>query len=135
MVTAIGFFHGVEVTKERAIELIATLGAGVGLRELARQVLKLIPGYGQAVSASIAFGGTVALGEAANLWFKSSVSVDVEDLKDVFKATAEYARKEYKRHSEQERVKAKVEGLRKQLESGDLTKEDFARELAELEED
>ena len=75
MVTAIGYFHGVEVTTERATELIAVMGAGVGFREAARQLAKLIPGYGSAVSATIAFAGTVALGEAANVWFKRQMKI------------------------------------------------------------
>src|SRR5438477_4736433 len=70
MVATIGYFHGIEVTPDRAAELMGVMGAGVGLREAARQLVKWVPGYGMAVSASIAFAGTVALGEAANVWFK-----------------------------------------------------------------
>ena len=42
---------------------MGVMGAGVGLREAARQLVKLVPGYGLVVSAGIAFAGTVALGE------------------------------------------------------------------------
>ena len=64
------------------------MGAGVGLREAARQLVKLVPGYGMVVSASIAFAGTVALGEAANLWFLRKMKVDAQDLKELFTRTA-----------------------------------------------
>ena len=95
MVATIGYFHGVEVTAERASELLGVMGAGVGLREAARQLVKLVPGYGMVVSASIAFAGTVALGEAANLWFLRKMKVDAQDLKELFTRTAESAKREY----------------------------------------
>src|SRR6266542_1612487 len=60
MIATIGYFHGVEVTADRAAELMGVMGAGVGFRETARQLIKLVPGYGLVVSASIAFAGTVA---------------------------------------------------------------------------
>lgn len=135
MVVNIGFLHGIDMfqVKERIPEFIATLGAGVGLREAARQVLKLIPGYGQVVSASIAFAGTVALGESANVWFKSNMKVDVSELQSVFKQAEEQAKKNYKRHSkESQEVKKRVETLRKLLEDGVITQEEFDRKLAEL---
>ena len=100
MVVTIGYFHGAEISTERILELIVTLGAGVGFREAARQLIKLIPVYGQVISASIAFAGTVALGEAANVWFKTKMKMDVEELKSVFQRKAEQAKKEYGEHAE-----------------------------------
>ena len=50
-------------------ELAATLGAGLGLRALARELLDLAPGAGWAVRGAIAYGGTRALGEAARIRF------------------------------------------------------------------
>ena len=81
MVTAIGYLHGIEVTSDRAAELMGVVGAGIGFREAARQLVKLVPGYGSAVSAAIAFAGTVALGETAHLWFKRQMKVDASDLR------------------------------------------------------
>jgi small GTP-binding protein len=95
MVATIGYFHGVEVTAERATELMGVMGAGVGLRETARQLIKLVPGYGLVVGAGVAFAGTVALGEAANLWFLRKMKVDAQDLKELFLRTATKAKEEY----------------------------------------
>jgi small GTP-binding protein len=134
MVVTIGFFYEAEMSTERILELIATLGAGVGLREAARQLVKLIPGYGQVISASIAFAGTVALGEAANVWFKNKMKMDVEELKAVFQRKAEQAKKEYAEHAEQENeLRQKIEDLREQLQTGKISQEEFDRKLAELE--
>jgi GTP-binding protein Era len=95
MVAAIGYFHGIPVTRERALELLGILGAGFGLREAARQLVKLIPGAGSVISAGVAFGGTVALGETANLWFKRQMKVPADELRKIFKETAAKARREY----------------------------------------
>lgn len=55
---------------ERLPELAATLGAGLGLRALAREVLGVVPGAGWAVKAGVAYAGTRAVGEAARLRFE-----------------------------------------------------------------
>lgn len=101
MVATIGYFHGVEVTAERATELMGVMGAGVGFRGAARQLIRLVPGYGMLVGAGIAFAGTVALGETANAWFKRHMKVDAQDLKELFTRVAKKARIEYgKDHDE-----------------------------------
>jgi uncharacterized protein (DUF697 family) len=55
---------------ERLPELAATLGAGFGLRALARQGLSLVPGARWPVRVAVAYAGTRALGEAARLRFE-----------------------------------------------------------------
>jgi uncharacterized protein (DUF697 family) len=54
---------------DRLPELAATLGAGFGLRALAREVLDLVPGAGWGVKVVVAYAGTRALGEVARLRF------------------------------------------------------------------
>ncbi len=99
MVAAIGYLHGIAISRERVVELLSVLGAGYGLREAARQLVKLIPGVGSAVSAAVAFAGTVALGEVANLWFKRQMKVPSEELQQLFRGSAERAREEYDRQA------------------------------------
>jgi uncharacterized protein (DUF697 family) len=53
--------------RERLPELAATLGAGFGLRAVARELLDLVPGAGWVLKGAIAYGGTRAVGEAARL--------------------------------------------------------------------
>ncbi|MDX6486025.1 MAG: hypothetical protein QOF43_1178 [Gaiellaceae bacterium] len=58
--------YGLEIgPQERLPEIVATLGAGFGLRALARQLLDLVPVAGWAVKGGVAYAGTRALGEAA----------------------------------------------------------------------
>lgn len=138
MITAIGYLHGTEVTAERAGELMAVVSAGVGLREAARQLIKLVPGYGSVVSAAVAFAGTVALGEAAHLWFERQMRVDAAELRTLFAKTAERAKVAYERSSKAARLKGgttdgladEVQSLSARRNSGDLSEQDFERALA-----
>jgi uncharacterized protein (DUF697 family) len=57
--------YGSPGTRERVPELAATLGAGLGLRALARELLDHSPAAGWAVKGAVAYGGTRAVGEAA----------------------------------------------------------------------
>lgn len=141
MVATIGYFHGVEVSADRAGELMGVMGAGVGLREAARQLVKLIPGYGLVVSAGIAFAGTVALGETANLWFSRQMKVDAHDLKELFSRVAAKAKHEYALRAdkestgdraEDERVRAEVDALREKLARGAISQAEFDRAVADL---
>jgi GTP-binding protein Era len=141
MVATIGYFHGVEVSAERAGELMGVMGAGVGLREAARQLVKLVPGYGIVVSAGIAFAGTVALGETANLWFSRQMKVDAHDLKELFSRVAAKAKHEYALrsdkaatgdHAADERVRAEIDALREKLARGAISQVEFDRAVADL---
>jgi uncharacterized protein (DUF697 family) len=51
--------------RERLPEILATVGAGLGLRTVARELLDFIPVAGWLVKGGVAYAGTRALGEAA----------------------------------------------------------------------
>ena len=112
MVATIGHFYGVEISKKSILELLSTIGAGMSFREIARQIIKFIPGYGQAVSATIAFAGTVALGKVAVHWFENNCSMPEKELKEAFKNYSEMAKKEYEQYKGQvEESKDKADKL------------------------
>lgn len=71
MVLRIAAAYGEEIDRERALELLAVVGAGLGFRALARQALAFVPGPGWAIKGGIAYAGTRALGEAAIRYFES----------------------------------------------------------------
>ena len=70
LVLRIGAAHGVEIDAKRAPEILGVIGAGVGLRAAARQVLGFVPVAGWAAKGAIAYAGTRALGEAAVRYFE-----------------------------------------------------------------
>jgi uncharacterized protein (DUF697 family) len=65
MVLRICASYGLAIDRERAIEILATVGVGLGLRTLARELLSVIRVGGWAVKGTVAYAGTRAIGEAA----------------------------------------------------------------------
>ena len=57
--------YGLEVDRQRLPEIAATVGAGIGLREVARSVIGAIPIAGWVAQGVLAYTGTRAIGEAA----------------------------------------------------------------------
>lgn len=57
--------HGLDVDRRRLPEIAATVGAGAGLREIARSVVGAIPIAGWIAQGALAYTGTKAIGEAA----------------------------------------------------------------------
>jgi len=71
LVLRLAIAHGQEVDRERALELLPVVGAGFGLRALARQLLDFVPLAGWAVKGAIAYTGTRAIGTAAVKYFEA----------------------------------------------------------------
>jgi uncharacterized protein (DUF697 family) len=70
--------YGLELDpRERLPEIAATIGAGMGMRAVARELLDLVPVTGWAVKGAVAYAGTKALGEAAIKRLQASASRDV----------------------------------------------------------
>ena len=133
MVASIGHLYGVPVTWERTLELLTTLGAGVGLREVARQLIKLVPGAGGVISATMAFAGTVGLGEAANAWFRAQGRIGAAELREAYRKAAEGAKGKYGELSaEVTAARADVEALESALDAGTLTQAEYQERLAAL---
>jgi uncharacterized protein (DUF697 family) len=71
MVLRLAAAYGEELNRERAAEILGVVGAGLGLRAVARQVLGVIPIAGWAVKGAIGYAGTKALGETAIRYFEA----------------------------------------------------------------
>jgi uncharacterized protein (DUF697 family) len=65
MVLRICAAHGLQVDGQRAPEIAATIGAGLGFRTVARELLGLIPLAGWFLKGAVAYVGTRTVGEAA----------------------------------------------------------------------
>jgi uncharacterized protein (DUF697 family) len=71
LVLRIALAYGQEIDKERAIELLGVVGAGFGMRAVARELLDFVPVAGWALKGAIAYAGTKAIGEAAVRYFEA----------------------------------------------------------------
>ncbi len=93
MVLNIAAAHGEEISLDRARELLGVLAAGLGLRALARQILKLVPVAGWAASGAIGYAGTLAMGQTALRYFeRGKKKPEPEELSEI----RQWARKEAK---------------------------------------
>jgi len=70
LVLRIAIAYGEEVGPSRAVELLGVVGAGFGLRTVARETLGAVPVAGWAFKGAIAYAGTKAIGEAARKYFE-----------------------------------------------------------------
>lgn len=103
--------YGIDWDRRTFSEFTAALGSGFALSYAtshgARQLVKLIPGYGQvagtAFSVTVSYGVTYALGRAACMYLyhqKTGTPLDSQGIKDVFKgavAEGKSARKNMQR--------------------------------------
>jgi uncharacterized protein (DUF697 family) len=71
LVLRIALAYGEEIDNARAVELLGVVGAGFGLRAVARELLDVVPVAGWALKGAVAYGGTRAVGEAAVRLFES----------------------------------------------------------------
>jgi len=71
LVLRIALAYGESMDAGRAGELLGVVGAGFGLRSVARQTLGAVPLAGWAVKGGIGYTGTTAIGEAARRYFES----------------------------------------------------------------
>jgi uncharacterized protein (DUF697 family) len=71
MVLRLAGAYGVEIDRERAIEILGVVAAGLSFRAVARQLVALVPVGGWAVKGGIGYAGTKAIGEAAIRYFEA----------------------------------------------------------------
>jgi uncharacterized protein (DUF697 family) len=71
LVLRIALAYGEDVDNRRALELLGVVGAGLGFRAVARELLDFVPVAGWALKGAIAYGGTRAVGEAAVRYFEA----------------------------------------------------------------
>jgi uncharacterized protein (DUF697 family) len=78
MVLRIAAANGEELDRERAFEVLSVVAAGLGFRTLARHLVGAVPGLGWAVKGGVAYGATLALGEAAAAYFAAGGTRAIE---------------------------------------------------------
>jgi len=80
LVSGIIHISGQRFSRKLARDFLAALGVNIGaaflLREGARAAVKLLPGWGNAVSGAVAGAGTYAIGRAASAYFIEGLSLE-----------------------------------------------------------
>ncbi|MBU6430211.1 MAG: DUF697 domain-containing protein, partial [Cyanobacteria bacterium REEB65] len=70
MILRLAAIYDLPLEGERVREILAVVGGGFGLRTVARQVIKIVPGGGWLVSGAMGYTGTLAVGKAAIEYFR-----------------------------------------------------------------
>lgn len=81
MVLQIAACYGQELSADRLLEVAGVLGAGLGMRALARELLDVVPVAGWMVKGAVAYSGTRGLGRAADEYFQRGAPADVGKLR------------------------------------------------------
>ena len=135
MVAAIGKLWGYEMSAARVKEIITVAGGGIVLRYAFQVLVKFLPAAGSIIGPVIAYGGTVALGEAALRYFESGMKATPEEIAKVYKQAKEKAEHGFKTSGREDKIeqhKDELEQLRRQLERGGITQEEYERRVEEL---
>jgi uncharacterized protein (DUF697 family) len=76
-------------------ELIGTVGAALGWRTLARELVGMVPaGVGVALKATIAYSGTTAIGKAALVYYQTGQKPTPEAIRAAYEESEEEAKAE-----------------------------------------
>jgi uncharacterized protein (DUF697 family) len=70
MVLSLADLFGLQIDRERAVEVAGIVGMGFGLRALARYLVRSTPGIGPFLKATAGYMATMAMGRAAVLYFE-----------------------------------------------------------------
>jgi uncharacterized protein (DUF697 family)/GTP-binding protein EngB required for normal cell division len=99
MTILLGKLYGQNLSPSQAGGIVSTIAGGFVAQAIARELLKLIPGFGSAVSASWAAAYTFALGEGACVYFGDLMGgkkPDPEQIQSVMSAAFQSAKERIK---------------------------------------
>ena len=82
MVLQIATCYGEEMSPDRLLEVASVLGAGLGMRALARELLDVVPVAGWMVKSAVAYSGTHGIGRAAAEYVERGAPADVGRLRE-----------------------------------------------------
>jgi len=85
MVYKLGLMLGLSTRwQEHMAELGGVIGAGFLWRQLARELIGLIPGWGIVPKVAIAYAGTYAVGEAILRWYQTGHKASGKGMKEIY---------------------------------------------------
>lgn len=73
-------------------EILPVIGSGFLWRQVARQLVGLIPGFGILPKVAVAYAGTYATGQAAALWYRNGETLSREGLQRLYRQAMDVGR-------------------------------------------
>jgi uncharacterized protein (DUF697 family) len=128
MVISVAKIYGYEITEDMAKEILVVAGGGVVLRYAFQIIVKFIPVLGSLIGPAIAYGGTIAIGETAILYFESGMQATPEEIAAAYRRAKEKAQREFKSTGMEDKMKEngdQLKDLGDKLQAGQIGQEDF----------
>ncbi|HTB74557.1 MAG TPA: DUF697 domain-containing protein [Polyangiaceae bacterium] len=126
MVQAIGQVHGHKLDAKSVVEMLATFGGTIVTRSILGSVVKVIPVFGWAASASMAYAMTYAIGEVSHCYFASGRGLSSTQLRSMFRSVYDAKRTEKAAAAQaNETLKEKLRQITDAYEAGLLTAEEY----------
>jgi uncharacterized protein (DUF697 family) len=133
MVQAIGQVHGHKLDAKSVVEVLATFGGTIVTRSILGSVVKVIPVFGWAASASMAYAMTYAIGEVSHCYFTSGRGLSSSQLRSMFRSVYDAKRAEKTAAAKaNETLKERLRQVTEAYESGLLTEEEYRKEKEEV---
>lgn len=126
MVQAIAQVHGHKLDAKSVVEVLATFGGTLVTRSILGSVVKVIPVFGWAASASMAYAMTYAIGEVSHCYFLSGRGLSSSQLRSMFRSVYDAKRAEKAGAARaNETLKEKLRQITDAFEAGLLTEEEY----------
>jgi uncharacterized protein (DUF697 family) len=126
MVQAIGQVHGHKLDAKSVVEVLATFGGTIVTRSILGSVVKVIPVFGWAAAASMAYAMTYAVGEVSHCYFQSGRGLSSSQLRTMFRSVYDAKRAEKAAAAKaNETLKEKLRQVTDAYEAGLLTEEEY----------
>jgi uncharacterized protein (DUF697 family) len=126
LVQAIGQIHGHRLDAKSVVEVLATFGTSIVVRGVVMSALKLIPIFGWATAASMAYAMTYAVGEVSHCYFKNGRGMSRGEMRSMFDAVYGQKRAEKEADaSRNESLKQRLANLTEAYQAGLLTEEEY----------
>jgi uncharacterized protein (DUF697 family) len=133
MVQAIGQVHGHKLDAKSVVEVLATFGGSIVTRSILGSVVKVIPVFGWAASASMAYAMTYAIGEVSHCYFTSGRGLSSTQLRSMFRSVYDAKRTEKGEAARaNETLKEKLRQVTDAYEAGLLTEEEYRKKKEDV---
>ena len=128
LVRGIGKIHGYALDTKAVLEVLSSFGASLVAQHVVRSAVRLVPGFGLVVGASMGYALTYAIGEVSDHYFRTGRGISNAELREMFGRAYEKKRAEKASvHADDRSLRTKLEQLKDAFAAGLLTEIEFGK--------
>ncbi len=107
---ALGRIYAIEMNPRRLREVVGVIAGGFTVRQIGRQLAKLVPWVGWVLSGAVAFGATYGMGKALAHFYRTGLRLDPERLRSIYREELEAAQARFRSDPELRRRAEEAKG-------------------------